>query len=100
VIVFSILNYSLEQVNLRTIAKSGGAAIASVLIVSGVVGAMLWLLKTPVAALIAWQTRENRTIPDILTGGLVYGVFVGIVLGVVFGLTLVWVAAQERAAAR
>ena len=36
--VFSILNYSLEQVNLRTLAKSGGAAVGSVLAVGATVG--------------------------------------------------------------
>jgi hypothetical protein len=100
VMVFSILNYSLEQVNLRTLAKSGGAAIGSVLVVGGVVGVLLWILRKPVQMLIDYHIRQERTVPEILMGGLAYGVFVGIVLGAVFGLTLVWMAAQERAAAK
>jgi hypothetical protein len=100
VMVFSILNYTLEQVNLRTITRSGGAAIGAALAVGGGVGLLLWSLRNLIEDLIGYQVRPDRTVPEILTGGLAYGVFVGIVLGAVFGLTLVWMAAQERAAAK
>lgn len=100
VMVFSILNYTLEQVNLRTITRSGGAAIGSALAVGGGVGLLLWLQRNLIEDLISRQVRPDRTVPEILTGGLVYGVFVGIVLGAVFGLTLVWMATRERAAAK
>ncbi len=97
VMVFSILNYSLEKVNLRTLAQSGAAALGSVLIVGAVFGALGWVTRDLIQG-IANGVRYEWT--AILLAGLPYGVAIGIVLGSVFGLALLGTAALERATAK
>jgi caspase domain-containing protein len=97
VMIFSILNYSLEKVNLRTLVKSGAAALGSVLIVGVVFGILALATKDFIQGIADGVRYEWKA---ILLAGLPYGVAIGIVLGAVFGLTLLWTDAQERAAAK
>jgi Caspase domain len=94
-IAFSVANYRLEQMSLRSLQRSSAAAALATLIGVGVAAIFGWIAAGLIDTHIK-QAIGTSTLSGKLWGGLWYGVLAGIILGVVIGLTLVWTSAPER----
>jgi hypothetical protein len=97
VMIFSILNYTLDRINLVALAKSGVASLLAVVVVGVVAGGLGLLFQGPIEQIAASVPYEWTA---ILLAGLPYGVAIGIALGAVFGLALAWTGAREQVLAK
>jgi hypothetical protein len=104
VMIFAILNYTLEKVNLRRLARSGAASLGSVLIVGAVAGTLGWVMRDVIQGWADYVQHMADNVwhkwATILIAGFPYGIVIGLILGTVFGLTLVAMNSWERAPAK
>ncbi len=96
VIIFSILNYTLDRINLATLVKSGFASLLAVVVVGAFAGGLGLLLQDPIEG-IASSVRAKPEPLRILLWGLPYGVGIGIALGAVFGFAYLWSTSGKNA---
>jgi hypothetical protein len=91
VIVFSIVNFDFERLDLRRLLTGIAASFASILIGALVSGVLFGILYYSGAeyALIAWIKMDASSDIRLLSGGAIYGLPVGIVLGLIIGLTMI-----------
>jgi hypothetical protein len=95
IVVFSIVNYSLDRVSLRALLESGGIVVLATIAVVILSAVPLYLLSDFIDANIR-QRLATGGVGNILLAGLVYGIVVGAVLGAVIGVTLYWTRNRTR----
>ncbi len=87
ILIFSILNYTLERINLAALGRSLLASLGAVVVVGVIAGGLGLLFQQLIQKLADGVPQDPIA---ILIAGLPYGVAVGIALGSVFGLAYIW----------
>jgi hypothetical protein len=95
VVVFAIINYSLDRISLREFFRSGGIVILAMLVVAVVAALPLYVFDATINANIKERLATDEIL-NVLLAGLVYGILVGAILGAVIGLTLYWTRGGRR----
>lgn len=95
IVVFSIVNYSLDRVSLRALLESGRTTLLATIAVVILSALPLYGLNEFISTNIRDRLATGG-VGNVLLAGLTYGVIVGAILGSVIGLTLYWTRDRIR----